>query len=414
MDELALLKDFRLEDAAPDGAREHARAALRATMTPSKPLPPPPLRDRARFGPRGGSRRAAYAIVHRFVVGRCRRRACNIKSGSTRRRPLRRRSRSRARARTGPPARRSSVRPPRLRGPCNGRRKCREGGDCQSAWYAGKHRPHGGPITSVYCGFGKSVTRARSPTLRYEGLPRESVLPARRAMHPAHRVRIGNRVFKTPFGWFVAMYKGPRSSLRGAPTAASSPACSSRRRREERLPPRRRRPSPRAPRAGRPHTPSSHADGLGSDRRPLTPAGRTFKWVHTVTACSARNAHEQGKGPASTSIVDPRGAFRLAMLRRQAERDRGVANPGRLDDVRGTDRAGPKEKPSSARRAKTSRVLTCASPTVVPHRLTSTSARSSTSSPVRTTRPGHRPVAARRPRRPAAASSGARSFRTEG
>ena len=28
MDELALLRDFRLEDAAPDGAREHARAAL--------------------------------------------------------------------------------------------------------------------------------------------------------------------------------------------------------------------------------------------------------------------------------------------------------------------------------------------------------------------------------------------------
>jgi hypothetical protein len=70
MDELALLKDFRLEDAAANGAREHARAALQSAMT------------RRRFGvPR---RRyalvlafaiaavlaaAAYAIVHEFVLG---------------------------------------------------------------------------------------------------------------------------------------------------------------------------------------------------------------------------------------------------------------------------------------------------------------------------------------------------------
>jgi hypothetical protein len=68
MDDLALLRDFRLEDAAPDGAREHALAALRAAASRQ----------------RRGKRRAlfvvafvgalilagaAYAVVHELIVG---------------------------------------------------------------------------------------------------------------------------------------------------------------------------------------------------------------------------------------------------------------------------------------------------------------------------------------------------------
>ena len=68
MDEFALLKDFRLEDAVADGAREHARAALRAAMT------------RRRFARRRYAlvvafavaallAAAAYAIANEFVLG---------------------------------------------------------------------------------------------------------------------------------------------------------------------------------------------------------------------------------------------------------------------------------------------------------------------------------------------------------
>jgi hypothetical protein len=68
MDELVLLKDFRLEDAAPNGAREHALVALRAAVSRR----------------RRGKRRtlfvlafvgalilagAAYAVVHELIVG---------------------------------------------------------------------------------------------------------------------------------------------------------------------------------------------------------------------------------------------------------------------------------------------------------------------------------------------------------
>ena len=48
MDELALLKDFRLEDAAVDGAREHARAALRRAMPVCAVVTSPHLCDGAR------------------------------------------------------------------------------------------------------------------------------------------------------------------------------------------------------------------------------------------------------------------------------------------------------------------------------------------------------------------------------
>ena len=68
MDELALLKDFRLEDAAPNGAREHARAAFRAVGTKQR------RRRRRRFVALAFVGAAilagtAYGVVHELIVG---------------------------------------------------------------------------------------------------------------------------------------------------------------------------------------------------------------------------------------------------------------------------------------------------------------------------------------------------------
>ena len=67
MDELALLKNFRLEDAATDGAREHARAALEDAMNRRR-LPRRSAIALA-FVAAALLSAGAYAIVHEFVVG---------------------------------------------------------------------------------------------------------------------------------------------------------------------------------------------------------------------------------------------------------------------------------------------------------------------------------------------------------
>jgi hypothetical protein len=68
MDELALLKDFRLEDASPDGAREHARAALHAAAARKQR---PSRRTLVLLGFVGAALLAgtAYAVVHELTVG---------------------------------------------------------------------------------------------------------------------------------------------------------------------------------------------------------------------------------------------------------------------------------------------------------------------------------------------------------
>lgn len=67
MDELALLKDFRLEDAATDGAREHARAALQTAM--NRRRLPRRYAIALAFVTAALLAAGAYAIVHEFVVG---------------------------------------------------------------------------------------------------------------------------------------------------------------------------------------------------------------------------------------------------------------------------------------------------------------------------------------------------------
>ena len=68
MDELALLKDFRLEDASPDGAREHARAALRVAVERRRR---PSRRTLVLLGFVGAAilAGAAYAVVRELTVG---------------------------------------------------------------------------------------------------------------------------------------------------------------------------------------------------------------------------------------------------------------------------------------------------------------------------------------------------------
>jgi hypothetical protein len=68
MDELALLKDFRLEDASPNGAREHARAAMRVAIERRRS---PSRRTLVLLGFVGAAilAGAAYAVVHELTVG---------------------------------------------------------------------------------------------------------------------------------------------------------------------------------------------------------------------------------------------------------------------------------------------------------------------------------------------------------
>jgi len=68
MDELALLKDFRLEDASPNGAREHARAALRAAAARERLVRRRVFVALAFVGAAilAG---AAYGVVHELIVG---------------------------------------------------------------------------------------------------------------------------------------------------------------------------------------------------------------------------------------------------------------------------------------------------------------------------------------------------------
>src|SRR6187397_2406939 len=69
MDELALLRDFRLEDAAVDGAREHARAALQRAMARRRLVPRRRYAVVLAFAVAGLLAAAAFAIVHEFVIG---------------------------------------------------------------------------------------------------------------------------------------------------------------------------------------------------------------------------------------------------------------------------------------------------------------------------------------------------------
>src|SRR5262249_49201599 len=154
MDELALLKGFRLDDAATDGAREHARAALRAAMTRRR-FPRRRYAVALAFAAAALLAAAAYAIVHQFVIGSAAPKTVQDQIG--------------IRMNLGAPIPIAGQGPYQLAGPAliaaaddtpKGPvyflvAKVRGGGDCQYVWYMGQRQPNGGPITSGGCEFGK-------------------------------------------------------------------------------------------------------------------------------------------------------------------------------------------------------------------------------------------------------------------
>ena len=164
MDELALLRDFRLEDASPDGAREHARAALGRAMTRRSRLPRRRYAVALAFALAAVLAAAAYAIVHQFVIGSAAPkdvqdqiglRLAVVGAGSD------------LLARAGPyklagPAR-IVARPADPHGAClhAARAKIQGGGECQFVWYSGKRSRTAGRSRAAPAG-SASAARTRS------------------------------------------------------------------------------------------------------------------------------------------------------------------------------------------------------------------------------------------------------------
>jgi hypothetical protein len=209
MDELALLKDFRLEDASADGAREHARAALQAAMTRRR-LPRRRYAIVVAFAVAALLAAAAYAIVHEFIIGAPAPKDVNAQVAQRigafvaseliplRGQPLERGGRTRI----GAAAQTSHGRVYLLLTPLQG------GGVCETLWFERDRTPEGHPaleLTST-CFYGKK----RPPGLVYAPAPNRHAVPLIFGHAPgAVRVRIGQRLFQTPFGWFVAPLRGP-------------------------------------------------------------------------------------------------------------------------------------------------------------------------------------------------------------
>ncbi len=155
MDELALLKEFRLEDASPDGAREHARAALERAMTRRR-LPRRRYTVVLAFALAAVLAAASYAIVHQFVIGSAAPKdvqdeiglrlavigGSNLLAPGS---PYKLAEPARIAAGTQSPAGPVYMLLGRIKG----------GGECQFVWYSGERTPGGLPITSGACGLGK-------------------------------------------------------------------------------------------------------------------------------------------------------------------------------------------------------------------------------------------------------------------
>jgi hypothetical protein len=213
MDELALLRDFRLEDAVGDGAREHARATLRAAMTRRSRFPRRRYAVALAFAAAAVLAATAYAIVHQFVIGSTPPKSVQDQIGMRvavatlgHAIPLKGSGPFKP---AGPPVIGAAAQTP------EGRvfmvmLNARDGGGCQILWWADKHGPRGEPITSGSCGFGKPVhARTFGYAYEYDGALAHPYYLLQGYAPGAVRVRIGKRFFKTPFGWFVAVYRGP-------------------------------------------------------------------------------------------------------------------------------------------------------------------------------------------------------------
>jgi hypothetical protein len=208
MDELALLKDFRLEDASPDGAREYARARLQSAMTrPRRRL----LRRRyavvLAFAVAVLLAAGAYAIVHEFVIGEAAPKDIQDQVGlrlHLSEGPIPALGGPRKLA--GPPvigaaAHTSAGTVYMLLAPVKG------GGDCHYIWYA---RLRNMGIASGGCSLsGESHPSEFEYGLDSNDFSGRPVTLVQGYAPGAVRIRIGNRFFKTPFGWFLAEWRGP-------------------------------------------------------------------------------------------------------------------------------------------------------------------------------------------------------------
>ena len=212
MDELAILKDFRLEDASPDGAREHARAALQDAM--NRRRLPRRYAVALAFALATLLVAGAYAIVREYVIGGAAPQNVHeqIANGIERigvgglipykTTPHEVSGLTRIAAAAQTPHGRVYLLITPLRG----------GGQCRFDWFVRDRLPSGKPLLGGGgCEFGKP-SRPREFGYGYESMTTrdghfftlvEGYAPR------AVRVTIGNRHFRTPFGWFVALLKGP-------------------------------------------------------------------------------------------------------------------------------------------------------------------------------------------------------------
>jgi hypothetical protein len=312
MDELALLRDFRLEDAAADGAREHARAALHAVMTRRRlRLPRRRYTLVLAFAVAALLAAAAFAIVHEFVIGTPAPVAVQKEvgmhiavAGAGGSIPFP----GYPYKASGPTliaaaAQTSLGRAYLLLTPIRG------GGQCQFLWYAYQRSSKGQPMTGGYCGFGKQL-HAHGFGYGYDlngGLNGHPLDLIEGFAPGAVRVRIGDRFFKTPFGWFIAEYRGPELltayGAHGGVVAhlrLKSPA-------EKSASSQPTRPTvPIAP-TGRPHVFVSTRMGWVQGQIRVTPAGRTFRWLYTSKPLRVAVSPNNKGGVCIYVHVDRRG-----------------------------------------------------------------------------------------------------------
>ena len=262
----------------------------------------PPLRDCARIRARGGACRSRVRdrppVRHRLDgaegrPGPDRDANRNRRSGS----PFR----SRDRARTSSPGRRrSSLRPRRrptgpvymLLGAGQGRRRL------PVPLVLGQAEPEAARSRAAAAG---SASSSHARTFGYalrirRRLAGPSVHLIEGYAPGAVRMRIGNRFYKTPYGWFIAVYRGHELLTAYGVHGGIVARVRLRRRSEERA----RASAGETRRAGRADQARScrHLDAhrLGQDRHPVTPTGRTFRWIHTTSPVQVSvDAEQQGR-----------------------------------------------------------------------------------------------------------------------
>lgn len=213
MNELAQLKDFRLEDASADGAgaREYARAALQSAMTRRR-LPRRYVVVLA-FAVAALLAAAAYAIVHEFVVGEPAPKELNKEIAYIVGKtippdffPGHSRPALAGKPRVAAEAQTTSGPIYLITAPLRG------GGECRYPVFPGDRAL--GPVGQLVTGVNECTVPAHPPYLWFTVIDM-TLISRKRTVHlvegyapHAARVRIGGQTYETPFGWFLAEHRG--------------------------------------------------------------------------------------------------------------------------------------------------------------------------------------------------------------